>query len=208
MRNVVYILTNPGFRDLINVGITSNLQARIKRLSSAVPKPYRCFYAGKVSDGPTVIRSIRRAFKEERHGPRSDLFGVAPERIKAIIEGHKPRVVTADSRASNTQRVVSLRPNRTNSRNRSITRARVRINRARKILISDLGITNDEVLRLKRDESTTCRVHGADEVYFSGKIMSLSAAARMALGWKAANGWECWTYKGVTLAVLRGQLKW
>ena len=53
--DIVYILTNTEMPDLLKIGVTKDLDQRLKSLSahSGVPVPFECFYACEVSDGRT-----------------------------------------------------------------------------------------------------------------------------------------------------------
>ena len=81
--DIVYILTNTEMPDLIKIGVTKDLDQRLKSLSghSGVPVPFECFYACEVSDGRNVEEKIYFAFGDHPTNPRREFFRVNPERV-------------------------------------------------------------------------------------------------------------------------------
>lgn len=87
-QNIIYIMINPSFPDWIKIGRCSDLAKRIKSLShnSAVPLPFECFYACRVSDGPDIERKIHTIFSEERVSNRREFFKADPEKVVKVLE--------------------------------------------------------------------------------------------------------------------------
>jgi hypothetical protein len=58
MPEIIYLLTNPSMPDLVKVGRTSNLQARMLSLyNSSTPVPFECFYACEVDDAQKIRKN-------------------------------------------------------------------------------------------------------------------------------------------------------
>ena len=53
---IVYILSNPSFPDWYKIGVTNDLDARVKKLSqsTSIPLPFECFFACEVSDAKNI----------------------------------------------------------------------------------------------------------------------------------------------------------
>ena len=51
MSKIVYILTNQSMPDTIKIGITDDLESRMKQLdNTSTPLPFECYYAVEVED--------------------------------------------------------------------------------------------------------------------------------------------------------------
>jgi hypothetical protein len=188
---VVYILTNEAMPGYVKIGkTTTSVEQRILELSrsSAVPLPFECYYAAKVSDVSKVEEAFHDAFGDHRINPRREFFSIAPERIVAILKLLAIEEVTP-------------------SRNIGVESKEdaVAIERARKKRASfnfkmvDIPIGAE--LKFIRDENISCRVSPDQKhVEFEGKTTSLSAAAQKALNveWPA-QGPMYWTYEGEIL---------
>ena len=68
MTEIVYILTNSGFPDLIKVGRTANLEDRLRNLSghSGVPVPFEIYFACEVEDAMEVEKRLHFGFGDHR----------------------------------------------------------------------------------------------------------------------------------------------
>ncbi len=60
MSEYVYILTNPTIPDLVKIGRTTNLEERLRSLSShkGVSVPYECYYCCEVADGNDIEKRL------------------------------------------------------------------------------------------------------------------------------------------------------
>ena len=58
---IVYILTNEAMPDIIKVGITENLERRIKELdNTSSPLPFECYYAVEVKDASIIEKKMHQ----------------------------------------------------------------------------------------------------------------------------------------------------
>ena len=59
MTKIVYILTNQSMPDTIKIGITDNLERRMKELdNTSTPLPFECYYAVEVQDAKVIEKKI------------------------------------------------------------------------------------------------------------------------------------------------------
>jgi len=88
MPEIVYLLTNPVMPDLVKVGRTTNLEERLRSLSthSGVPVPFEVFYACEVADSAKVERQVHEGFGDHRINPKREFFRINPERLLAILK--------------------------------------------------------------------------------------------------------------------------
>ena len=88
MTEIVYVLTNPTMPGLIKIGRTTNLEQRVKSLSSdtGVPLPFEVFYACSVRDANEVERALHNAFGDHRINPKREFFELDPERVYPVLK--------------------------------------------------------------------------------------------------------------------------
>ena len=75
--------------EMVKIGITDNVERRIKELSSTsgVPLPFECFYAVKVSeDAKKLEKKIHQGFDKQRVRREREFFYTSPENAKSILE--------------------------------------------------------------------------------------------------------------------------
>lgn len=201
MPEIVYLLTNPVMPDLVKVGRTTNLEERLRSLSthSGVPVPFEVFYACEVSDSARVERQIHEGFGDHRINPKREFFRINPDRVLAILKLVELRDVTPF------EDVVEDRVEQ-----ESLNRER---NRRENFKFSLLGLGPGSVLTFLRDESIQATVIDDRRISFEGKETSLSSSAleilRGRYGYHARTiaGPQYWCYEGRTLSEIRQVLE-
>jgi len=200
MTEIVYILTNPVIPDLIKIGRTTNLEERLRSLSShsGVPVPFECYYACEVTDSQDVERRLHGGFGDHRINPKREFFRINPERVKIILEAWSLKDVTPTSDVvEDEEDIETLR----------------RANERRPVFkFSFVEVPVGAILHFIKDESVTCTVVDDRRVEFEGSITSLSDAARTMLhrhGGKltAAQGALYWIYEKETLTERRFRME-
>jgi len=197
MNEIVYLLTNPSIPDLVKVGRTSNLENRIRSLSShsGVAVPFECFHASEVLDAEEVEKRLHDAFGDHRINPKREFFRIHPERVVSILKLIEVRDVTP------TEDIVEDQGEReTLERERTI---RSRFN------FSMVGIPHGSTLSFYNDESITATVVDDRRIEFEGEVQSLTKAARAILlrtnpnRNKVTHGPIYWTFEGESLTERR-----
>ena len=197
MNDIVYLLTNPSIPDLVKVGRTSNLENRIRSLSShsGVAVPFECFHASEVLDAEEVEKRLHDAFGDHRINPKREFFRIHPERVVSILKLIEVRDVTP------TEDIVEDQGEReTLERERTI---RSRFN------FSMVGIPHGSTLSFYNDESITATVVDDRRIEFEGEVQSLTKAARAILlrtnpnRNKVTHGPIYWTFEGESLTERR-----
>ena len=57
---IVYILTNQSMPDTIKIGITDNLERRVRELdNTSVALPFECYYAVEVKDASKIEKRLQ-----------------------------------------------------------------------------------------------------------------------------------------------------
>tara|TARA_B100000989_G_scaffold296525_1_gene279944 strand:+ start:90 stop:674 length:585 start_codon:yes stop_codon:yes gene_type:complete len=188
--------------EMVKIGITDNVERRIKELSSTsgVPLPFECFYAVKVSeDAKKLEKKIHQGFDKQRVRREREFFYTSPENAKSILELLEimggENVTPKEDIVENNEEKQALDEAR---------KLRVKFN------FKMLDINPGEILKFKKDNSITCEVYDDTQVKFKDKITSLSNSAdivlkNMGYDWTSVQGPRWWVYEGKTLSELRNE---
>lgn len=202
MSNIVYIFINQSMPDMVKIGITDNVERRVKELSGStgVPLPFECYYAVKVSeDAKKLEKKIHEGFDKQRVRREREFFYTSPENAKSILELLEimggENVTPKEDIVENQEEKQALDEAR---------KLRKRFN------FSMLDIKPGEILKFKKDNSIICEVHDETQVKFRDKITSLSNSAdiilkEMGYEWLSVQGPRWWVYEGKTLSDLRNE---
>ena len=195
---IIYILTNQSMPDTIKIGITDNLERRIKELdNTSLPLPFECYYAVEVEDASKIEKKIHEGLDDARIRDNREFFNTTPEQAKSILEiaeimGGKDVTPKGDI-------VETAQDKQALEKSRKI---RKRFN------FEMINIQPGTILNFVKDNAITCEVHDDRKVKFRDKITSLSDAAdivlrEMGYDWSAAQGPIWWSYQGKSLSELR-----
>ena len=201
MSEIVYILTNPVIPDLVKVGRTTNLEERVRSLSShsGVPVPFEVYYACVVHDSSKVEKHIHDGFGDHRVNPRREFFRINPERVLSILKLVEIENVTPSGDYLEDQ-----------EEEQSLNKER---GRRSSFNFSSVGIPPGETLHFVRDENVTVTVVDDRSVEFEGEVTSLSQSSATLLnrdyGWNASSvqGPRYWVYENETLSERRSRLE-
>ena len=192
---IVYILTNESMPDTIKIGITDNLERRIKELdNTSTPLPFECYYAVEVENASAIEKKIHTGLDDKRIRHNREFFNATPESAKAILEiaeemGGKnvtPKEVIAE----------------TDQDKQALSEAKKR--RGRIDYFGILGIEKGTILTFLKDKSINCIVSENGKVIFKDKETTLSGSAleitnEMGYDWGQVQGSGYWCYNGKTL---------
>lgn len=197
MSGYVYVLTNPTIPDLVKIGKTSNLEERVRSLSShsGVPVPFEVYYSCEVSDPHKVEKHLHDGFGDHRVNPKREFFRINPERVVSILKLVEVRDVTPQNDiVDDEDERISL--NKERGRRTSFT-------------FSSVDIPVGSTLYFVRDESITVKVVDDKNVEFEGEVTSLSQSSGKILsrdyGWNSTSitGPRYWVYENETLSERR-----
>ena len=202
MSNIVYIFINQSMPDMVKIGITDNVERRVKELSgsSGVPLPFECYYAVKVSeDAKKLEKKIHEGFDKQRVRREREFFYTSPENAKSILE--LLEIMGGENVTPKDDIVESQEEKQALDEARKL---RIRFN------FSMLDIKPGEILKFKKDNSIVCEVHDETQVKFRDKVTSLSNSAdiilkEMGYEWLSVQGPRWWVYEGKTLSELRNE---
>jgi hypothetical protein len=73
--------------DTIKIGITDNLERRIKDLdNTSAPLPFECFYAVEVDDASKIEKLLHEGFDDKRIRQNREFFSATPEQAKSMLK--------------------------------------------------------------------------------------------------------------------------
>lgn len=193
--DIVYILTNPAFPDYVKIGITDDLNGRLKLLdNTSLPLPFECYYAAEVPNGSRVEKLLHEAFDAVRVRKNREFFEILPENAKSALLIANGREITPR------EDVVETADDK-----RALEKAKSMRERFK---FSLLNIEPGTILTFAKDPEITCEVVDDRLIRFRGEEMSLTASAliiikEMGFDWTKISGPAYWQYKGKGLYDLR-----
>ena len=198
MSKIVYILTNQSMPDTIKIGITDNLERRMRELdNTSTPLPFECYYAVEVQDAKVIEKKIHEGLDDKRVRQSREFFNTSPEQAKAILEIAE---VMGGKNVTPTEDVVETPQDK-----QALDSAR---KKRSKFNFGMINVEPGAILEFAKDTSITCEVVDDTKVKFRGEVTSLSASANtilheMGYDWEQAHGPRFWMHKGKSLRDLR-----
>jgi len=195
---IVYILTNESMPDTIKVGITGNLDRRIRELdTTGTPLPFECYYAVEVENAAVIEKKIHEGLDDKRIRQNREFFNATPEQAKAILEIAE---VMGGKNVTPNEDIVETPQDK-----QALDIAR---KKRSKFNFGMVNIGPGTILEFVKDKTITCEVIDDSKIKFRGEVTSLSASAvtvlhEMGYDWDKAHGPKFWMYQGKSLRDLR-----
>ena len=186
--------------DLIKVGITEDLERRMKELDkTGIPLPFECFYAVEIDESlaPKIEKKIHEGFDDKRVRQNREFFSATPEQAKSILEIAE---IMGGKDVTPKEDIVETPQDRQALENAKKQRSRFNFQM--------IDLQPGTILKFRKDETITCKVHDDTKIKFRDKITSLSNAAEIILkemgyDWSAYQGPRWWMYEGKNLRDIR-----
>ena len=198
MSKIVYILTNESMPDTIKVGITDNLDRRVRELdNTSTPLPFECYYAVEVENASVIEKKIHEGLDDKRIRQNREFFNATPEQAKAILEIAE---VIGGKNVTPTEDIVETPQDK-----QALDTAR---KKRSKFNFGMVNIEPGTILEFVKDKTITCEVIDDSKIKFRGEVTSLSASANtvlheMGYDWEQAHGPKFWMHQGKSLRDLR-----
>src|SRR5210317_458152 len=195
---IVYILTNESMPDTIKVGITENLDRRVRELdNTSTPLPFECYYAVEVENASVIKKKIHEGLDDKRIRQNREFFNTSPEQAKAILEIAE---VMGGKNVTPNEDIVETPQDK-----QALDTAR---KKRSKFNFGMVNIEPGTILEFSKDKTITCEVVDDTKVKFRGETTSLSGSAitilhELGYDWEQAHGPAYWTYQGKSLRDLR-----
>ena len=186
--------------DLIKVGITEDLERRMKELDkTGIPLPFECFYAVEIDESlaPKIEKKIHEGFDDKRLRQNREFFSATPEQAKSILEIAE---IMGGKDVTPKEDIVETPQDKQALENAKKQRSRFNFQM--------IDLQPGTILKFRKDETITCEVHDDTKIKFRDKITSLSNAAEIILkemgyDWSAYQGPRWWMYEGKNLRDIR-----
>ena len=195
MNEIIYILINEAMPGYVKIGRTTDLEQRIRTLdNTSMPLPFECYYACTVKDSQFVEKQLHDAFLDHRVRSSREFFEISPERALAAlklaeIEDVTPRKDFVET-AEDQQALDEARTRRSVFNFKMV----------------DIPVGSE--LSFVRDENIKAKVADNRSVEFNGNVISLSEAAKQALGVEyLVQGPAYWMFEGEVLDERRRRIE-
>ena len=201
---IVYILINQSMPDLIKVGITEDLERRMKELDkTGIPLPFECFYAVEIDESlaPKIEKKIHEGFDDKRIRQNREFFSATPEQAKSILEIAE---IMGGKDVTPKEDIVETPQDKQALENAKKQRSRFNFQM--------IDLQPGTILKFRKDETITCEVYDNTKIKFRDKITSLSNAAEIILremgyDWSAYQGPRWWMFEGKNLRDIRREIE-
>jgi hypothetical protein len=199
---IVYILTNQSMPDTIKVGITDNLNRRVKELdNTSTPLPFECYYAVEVENASAIEKKIHEGLDDKRVRQNREFFNTTPEQAKAILEIAE---VMGGKNVTPNEDIVETPQDK-----QALDTAR---KKRKRFNFDMINLKPGTILQFVKDNTITCEVYDDTKVKFKNDITSLSDAAdivlkEMGYDWASVQGPIWWSHNGKTMSELRREFE-
>ena len=198
----IYILINTAFPNLVKLGYTDNIESRLKTLNSnsGLPDPYTCYAYYKVKKRLTDLQLhdlIDILNPTLRHSKNREFYEMNAEEAYNILEiiskitGTEEQLVNVQNQSIQD---IDLQASIYNKKAERTTFKMLQIP-----IGSDLVFTKNNAVVVKT-------VDDINTVEYMGKQYTLSALAKILLGWTATQGARFFAYNGELLIDRRTRL--
>ena len=202
MTGVVYCLTNPEMPDLVKIGMTTDLERRLRQLdNTSVPVPFECVMAVEVENAVEAEKLLHEVFGTQRVRPSREFFRVGVEYVLAAMR------LTGGGDVTPSDDVVEDEEAR-----RALEQARVRRGRFNFDMVG-IPAGTEIYFRPEPTDATpiTAQVYSNNRIFFEDAVTTLSRAAGDVLERRgmarSVAGPEYWYYEGESLGDRRRRME-
>ena len=190
----VYVLKNESMPGLLKIGITDNMEERLRALSNtSVPLPFERVYVCTVRKDKMrqIEDALHKAFAPDRVNPRREFFRISEDRVIPILSMFQIENVTDEigkemDEMTDPEELAALEREKAEAPKRKMP-----------FNFYAMGIAKDEHLFWKDDERIFVTVCSERKVIYNGEIMSLTAATMKVRGLEyGVQPTPFWVYNG------------
>jgi len=191
----IYILINEAMPGYIKIGMTGNLEERIRSLdNTSTPLPFECYYAATVKNAREIEKLMHDIFLDHRVRSNREFFELAPDRAVSALK------LAAIEEVTPKRDFVE-----TNEDQTALNQAREK----RSVFnFAMVGIPVGSELKYIYDENIKAKVVDNRSIELNGEITSLSSSAQKLLGYqRSVQGTLYWTYQDEPLDARRKRIE-
>ena len=214
-KGVIYILTNPSFKEFVKIGYADDVERRLKELnrSECVPFAFRVYATYEV-DTRLSDKKVHVIIDKLNPGLRSiedfdgqtrvrEFYAMSAEDAYSILEAMAEIHNCTDRLKRYAQNEIEQRDEQMAKEIQLETRTR-----AENFTFSEAQIPIGAVLEYKKDASVTCKVVDDRRVDYQGEIMYLTGVVKKITGTTSAvAGPRYFKYKGADLWNINGRVE-
>lgn len=214
-KGVIYILTNPSFKEFVKIGYADDVERRLKELnrSECVPFAFRVYATYEV-DTRLSDKKVHAIIDKLNPGLRSiedfdgqtrvrEFYAMSAEDAYSILEAMAEIHNCTDRLKRYAQNEIEQRDEQMAKEIQLETRTR-----AENFTFSEAQIPIGAVLEYKKDASVTCKVVDDRRVDYQGEIMYLTGVVKKITGTTSAvAGPRYFKYKGADLWNINGRVE-
>lgn len=214
-KGVIYILTNPSFKEFVKIGYADDVERRLKELnrSECVPFAFRVYATYEV-DTRLSDKKVHAIIDKLNPGLRSiedfngqtrvrEFYAMSAEDAYSILEAMAEIHNCTDRLKRYAQNEIEQRDEQVAKEIQLETRTR-----AENFTFSEAQIPIGAVLEYKKDASITCKVVDDRRVDYQGEIMYLTGVVKKITGTTSAvAGPRYFKYKGADLWNINGRVE-
>ena len=204
----VYIFINEWMPKLVKIGITEDLEKRLKESAGSggsgtfIPCAFSCYYAIKSDQNDKLEKFLHNIYDNFRVNNKREFFEISPSQAKNALQGLvSPGVATEIGDKEAEKITAKVNKELTDEGEQAILRRRPRTT------FKMLGIEKGSGIIYKGDNTITCMTANEENnVEFNGVVRTISNVSSELTG-SSSNGFENFLYDGKVLGDIRRELE-
>jgi len=204
----VYIFINEWMPKLVKIGITDNLEDRLKQSAGSggsgtfIPCAFSCYYAVKSDQNDKLEKFMHQVYDKFRINDRREFFELSPVEAKDTLKGLVTLGIATEINDEETELITDkITKELTDEGEQKILRKRPRTT------FKMLGIKQGSELVFKGNNTIICKtVDDENIVEYEGQKRTISNVSVELTG-NSSNGFENFLYNGKILGDIRRELE-
>jgi hypothetical protein len=198
----VYIFQNDWMPALVKIGITDNIEQRLRDSAkdTFVPQAFTCYYAIQSDIGDKLEAFIQDTFDTFRVNSKREFFEMGADKARRMLKGLVDIGVASEV---NEQETINI----TNNVQKELEDSGEQIyKRKRNTTFEMLNIDIGTELSFRNNTTIKCKtIDKQNQVIYDGQQYSISTLATQMVGYRVS-GFDYFCYNGKTLGDMRREI--